>query len=45
MRIYFYSINFVIYTTQYFLHLRNRALLHCYMMQVLLHICKNACIQ
>ena len=38
---YFYSINFVIYTMLYFLHSRNSAMLHCYMVQVMLHICKS----
>jgi hypothetical protein len=35
-----YFINFIIYTTQHFLQLRNRAMLHCDMVQFVLHICK-----
>ena len=38
---YFYSINFVICTMQYILRSRNIAMLHYYMVQILLHICKR----
>ena len=40
-----YFINFVVCTTQHFLHLCNRAMLHCDMEQFMLHICKYAYFQ